>query len=59
MVIDAESKKEGMQKMKDMMTEEAVVDHMNQMHNGQELMTQAQMHQQIEMYLKEAMPVAV
>lgn len=59
MVIDAKSKKEGIQKMKDMMTLEAVADHMDKMHNGQELFTQAQMHVQIEMYLRQAVPVPV
>lgn len=59
MVIDADSRLEAISKMKGMMTEEAVADHMNTLHNGQELMTQSQVHRQIEMYLRLAVPVPV
>lgn len=59
MVVDGKSKKEAVKKMKAMMTEDVVKDHMDKMHQGQELLTAAQVHAQIEMYLQEAMPVPV
>lgn len=56
MSVDGETRDEAVQKMKDMMTEDAVAAHMNEKHPGEPPMSQAQVHSQIEQGLQLVAP---
>ena len=54
MTMEAGSREEAVIKFKDMMTEDAISQHMTEKHPGQPVMSVAECHAMIEQHVKEA-----
>lgn len=51
MTVEADTREEAVQKMKDIMTEEAIAQHQREKHPGEPILPQAQVHAMIEQNL--------